>query len=233
MKWSFVIQQKLKTACLLCGIMLMIILGTVISRNNIQGVSQSFSSIYSDRLIPATTIIYLSENLYGKRLAIEKCLFSEDQSTAKEMSSSMETYRHNTDSLLAAFSKTLLTEKEFKSLEELKKYNRESIGLETKILNFHNLGNNRRAREIFEKEGLKSFHSSIESLNNLASIQSEVGKELMKESKKSMANMILISFFQIALAIVVGIMILALIKTSKIIDHPTATAHDGSYFHLN
>jgi hypothetical protein len=36
-----------------------------------------------DRLIPATTIIYLTENLYGKRLSLEKHLFAQDMQSAQ------------------------------------------------------------------------------------------------------------------------------------------------------
>lgn len=233
MRWSFIIQQKFKAALLLGSVMLMIILGTMILNHNIRGIDQSISSIYSDRLIPATTIIYLSENLYGKRLEIEKFLFFENTKTVDDVSKTLRNYEQSTDSLLTAFSKTVLTNEEVKSLLKLKNGYKASLDLQTEILAFHGDGNLTMARKLFEGEGLRIFQNNVLSLNNLAGIQSEVGEELMKESKRGMANMILISSLQIALIVVIGILILVLIKTSRIINRPKVTAHDGSYFHLN
>jgi GT2 family glycosyltransferase len=69
MKWSFVIQQKFKTAIILGGMMCMIVGATLISRMNMEGIDKSFSSIYQDRLIPATNIIYLTETMQGASFA--------------------------------------------------------------------------------------------------------------------------------------------------------------------
>ena len=41
MKWSFVIQQKLKATLLLGGIMVVIVSGTIVSRRNINGIDRS------------------------------------------------------------------------------------------------------------------------------------------------------------------------------------------------
>lgn len=79
MKWSFIIQQKLKAALLLTGLMAVIILTTLLATHNIQGIGRSTTSIYQDRLMPAVGIVYLSENLYSKRLLIEHYLFSEEK----------------------------------------------------------------------------------------------------------------------------------------------------------
>ncbi len=108
MKWSFIIQQKLKASLLLGGIMVVIVLGTVLSRNNINGIDKSLSSIYEDRLIPATTIIYLTENVYNKRLSLEKYLFSEDVTEHPAILFHLIQYDKNLDSLTKAFEKTYL-----------------------------------------------------------------------------------------------------------------------------
>src|SRR5690349_944831 len=106
MKWSFVIREKLKAAFLLGGIMVMIILGNLFSRHNMEGIDKSFSSIYQDRLIPATTIIYLTENLYTKRLSLEKFVLSKEVKSPEEIRTQLQMNNNSIDSLVQIFEKT-------------------------------------------------------------------------------------------------------------------------------
>ncbi len=119
MKWSFVIQQKLKAAMLLGGIMALIVGGTVLSRYNVEGIDRSFSSIYRDRLIPATTIIYLTENLYRKRLSLENYSFRIPEPPSR-IKAQLRAYDRSIDSLVRLFEKTYLVDEEAKSLNVLK-----------------------------------------------------------------------------------------------------------------
>jgi hypothetical protein len=233
MKWSFVIRQKLKAALLLSGIMAFIILGSLISRNSMEGIDKSFSSIYQDRLIPATTIIYLTENLYGKRLSLEKFLLSDDLRTSHEISSGLSLHDSHIDSLISAFEKTYLVDQEAKSLAAFKNRVEEYVLLEKMILNLHASGHVDAGKKLFEGAGASTFQSTINNLNELTSIQSNIGQELVKESKSDMASFGLISLLQIALAIIIGLIVLVLIQNSKIINKPKIRQDEGSYFNLN
>ncbi len=233
MKWSFVIKEKLKAALLLGGIMVAIIAGSLIARYNMQGIDKSFSSIYQDRLIPATTIIYLAENLYGKRLTLEKYLLSEKGGTSEEITSGLGIYDTTIDSLIKAFEKTYLVDQEATSLAAFKNRVDEYVLLEKMILNLHASGHSAAGKELFEGVGASTFQTTITNLNELTTIQSNVGKELMRESKSDMASFGLISFVQIALAIVIGLIVLVLIQNSKIINRPKIRRDEGSNFNLN
>ena len=233
MKWSFVVQQKLKAALLLGGIMLMIILATLISRQSMDGIDKSFSSIYQDRLIPATTIIYLTENLYGKRLSLEKFLLSDEVKTSEQINTLLNAHNESIDSLVRAFSKTFLVDKEAKSLDAFKNRVKEYALLEKMVLNLYEAGNADESKKLFEGAAALTFQSTISNLNELTGIQSDVGKELVKESKNSIASVGLISFLQVALAVVVGLIILVFIQNSKIINKPKMTSKENSYFNLN
>lgn len=233
MRWSFVIKEKLKAALLLGGIMLFIILGSLIARYNMKGIDKSFSSIYQDRLIPATTIIYLAENLYGKRLTLEKYLLSENRGTSEEITSGLGIYDTTIDSLIKAFEKTYLVDQEATSLAAFKNRVDEYVLLEKMILNLHISGHTAAGKELFEGVGASTFQTTITNLNELTTIQSNVGKELMRESKSDMASFGLISFVQIALAIVIGLIVLVLIQNSKIINKPKLRKGEESNFNLN
>ena len=233
MKWSFVVQQKLKAALLLSGIMLMIILGALISRNNMRGIDRSFLSIYQDRLIPATTMIYLSENLYGKRLLLEKFLLSDGVVSTEKIAADLLAHDKNIDSLINIFGKTYLVDEEVRSLNAFKIHVEKYALLEKKILTLENSGNREAGKKLFELAGTGSFHNTITDLNELTNIQSSIGKELMNESKSDMASVWLISFLQIALAVIVGLSILILIQSAKIINSPKVPSGTDSYFNLN
>ena len=213
--------------------MVAIILGTVLSRNNIKGIDKSFSSIYQDRLIPATTIIYLTENLYNKRLSLEKYLFSEERVEHGAVTLQLNQYNKNLDSLIKAFEKTYLVEEEARILSHFRSRLKAYVLLENQIVAEQKSGNSGLAKEIFEGSGAVAFQSSLTHLTELAKIQSEVGNKLMLKSKTDFAGFAMLSFLQIGLAIVLGLIILVLIKNSNIINSPDILKTKGQNFHMN
>lgn len=233
MKWSFIIQQKLKASLILGGIMVAIILGTILSRNNINGIDKSFSSIYQDRLIPATTIIYLTENLYNKRLSLEKYLFSEEPVEHAAILFQLDQYNKNLDSLTKAFEKSYLIEEEAKVLADFRDMAEAYMLLEKQIIEKQRSGNSVLAKEMFEGVGVITFQNSLVHLNELAKIQSEVGNKLMLKSKTDFAGFAILSFLQIALAVILGLIILVLIKNSRIINNADILKTKGQNFHMN
>jgi preprotein translocase subunit SecG len=233
MKWSFVIEQKLKAAILLGGVMLVIILATLVSRSHMAGIDKSFASIYQDRLIPATTITYLAEHLYGKRLSLEKHLLSADGMRGHNIDGQLKTHNASIDSLITAFEQTYLVENEKKSLSAFKNRIDEYVLLEQMVLNLHEAGNSEAGRELFEGVGANTFQNTIARLNELTMIQSSVGMELMKETKSDLAGFSMVSFLQISLVIVVGIIIMILIQSSKIINKAKGTTGKNQHFNLN
>jgi hypothetical protein len=233
MKWSFVIEQKLKAALLLGGVMLVIILANIMSRSHMEGIDKSFASIYKDRLIPATTITYLAEHLYGKRLSLEKHLLSANGSVGVNINDQLKAYDTGIDSLIAAFERTYLVEKEVASLSAFKNRIDEYVLLEKMVLNLHEAGNSEAGRELFEGVGANTFQSTIARLNELTMIQSSVGMELMKETKSDLAGFSIVSFLQIALVVVIGVFIMVLIQSSKIINKAKGTSGKNQNFNLN
>ena len=231
MKWSFVIQQKLKAAILLSGIMILVIVGSLLSRFNVQGIDKSVSSIYQDRLIPATTIIFLTENLYGKRLALEKHLFYPDLESPEKVKMQLNAFDTSIDSLIRIFEKTYLVDQESKSLDVFKFQVKKYSELEDHVISHCKTGSFDEGKKIFAGDGVQVFQGTIANLNELTSIQSDIGKDILKESRVDMASFDLISFLQIGLIVVIGIMILALIQSDRIINKPAQTKKQS--FNLN
>lgn len=218
MKWSFVIQQKVKAALLLGGVMVMIVLINALSNYNINGIARSFTSIYQDRLMPAIDIIHLTESLYTKRLLLEKHLLTEAQRDQVSLQEKLEKHDEKIDSLLGAYEKTYLVEQESKSFTALKNRVTEYALLEKSILNFSNAGFINEGIGLFEGKGGEVFQHTILRLNELTAIQLRVGEELTEASTTDVSLVRLYSTLLILTALLVGGLVLHLIFSSKIVN---------------
>ena len=79
MNWAFSIQPKMKIALFLAAICV-IVLDTIFwERSNLSHLNASFSSIYEDRLLPATYVFHLTDHLYQKRLVLESYFNNKDR----------------------------------------------------------------------------------------------------------------------------------------------------------
>ncbi|GAB3934550.1 hypothetical protein GCM10028804_52120 [Larkinella terrae] len=207
--------------------MLLIVLSTFLSRRNINDIDKSFSSIYRDRLVPAVDMVYLSENLYTKRLILERYLFSSAHSSPQEINRLLKKQNRSIDSLLTNYEKTFLIAEEAKSLQLFKNRVNQYGQLENKILHCVQTGYKETGCELFNEKGSVVFQQLIKGLNDLITIQYTEGQSLVKESKSESSQFNLISTLQIAIAIFIGLLILGLIYNSRI------TTHDKQPFHLN
>ncbi|WP_256010514.1 MCP four helix bundle domain-containing protein [Desertivirga xinjiangensis] len=226
MKWTFVIQQKLKVASLLAGVMLMVVLFNLIERKNIAEMNRSVTSIYNDRLVPATGIFYLTDNLYSKRFLLEKFLSSGSQDI-KALRLSLAVHDQNIKLLINQFEKTYMVDKELTFLNEFKQKVTSYTRIEEQILLLAENHSKREALALYDTQGKSSLISTVQKLSELTKIQTTVGGELLNNTKRILATSDLLSHLQMALAIGIGLVIVSLITASK------AVTHTEKNFHLN
>lgn len=227
MKWAFAIHQKQKVALLLGCILLVIILSTIVERINMGDINESFTSIYNDRLIPATEIFYLTENLYSKRLLMEKFLSSADENRTGKLRQHINMHNQNIDSLIVEYEKTYLVDSESKCLTTFKTTVSDYANLEQSVMELSKNGSKATGLEIFENQGEALFQKTIQNLHQLTQIQSKVGKELIADSQSAMASTNILFNLQIALALIICVIIQILLLTSKVIKQQKQP------FHLN
>ena len=227
MKWVFAIQQKHKVALLLGCILCIVILTTIVERINMGDINRSFTSIYNDRLIPATEMFYLSENLYSKRLLMEKFLLSPEENQTGELGKNLDMHNQNIDSLIEEYEKTYLVDNESRYLTAFKNKIAEYAKIEQSVMKLSKDGSKEAGVEIFENQGAVLFQSTIQNLHQLTQIQSTVGKELIANSQNAMASTNILSHLQIALAFIICVIIQVLLLTSTVINKQKQP------FHLN
>ncbi|MFD2164428.1 MCP four helix bundle domain-containing protein [Paradesertivirga mongoliensis] len=221
MKWTFVIQQKLKIACLLGVIMMVVVLFNVILQKNISDINQSVNSIYNDRLIPATDIFYLSESLHGRQLAMEKFLYRDGQDV-RQLRSELERYNSRAHQLISKYEKTYLVDEESVFLSNFKERINQYSALEKKMLILLAASDQAAGLRLYETRGRIALESTIAQLSDLTVIQSAVGSKLVNDTRGIVATSNFLSDLQIVLAIVIGAIITALVVSSKLISKPEA-----------
>ncbi len=224
MKWTYVMSQKIKASLVLTTLLGAIALIAVLEQRNASALNRSFASIYYDRLIPATDIFYLTENLFQKRLLMEAWQANSNFSVS-ELRTRLAPLNANMDNRLKEFEQTYLITQELYYLAQLKQHLQHYAVVEKEILALAEVSES-EAAAMYEAKGKADLHTTIHYLNELAQIQTNVGKELIQDAQMLRANTEVLSQVQIALAIVLGIIVLALLLASRL---PLAQQP----FHLN
>lgn len=218
MKFAHSIKQKTKVALLLFCIMICLILVRILEDKSIKQMSESFASLYNDRLIPATDLFFIAEKLNLKKDLIESYVSNDfvlaDQNTINK---SLLAHNESIDSLLLKYEKTFLVTPEKKHLVELK-----SNILASRIIE-KNIINSLQIKEPLSKQSIStllnaSYKEIFNKLSELTQIQSKIGDELIKNSKTIVSGTNLYSTIQFVLAIIIGVLIVSILFTSNVIN---------------
>lgn len=227
MKWSFIIQQKLKAAGLLLGLMLVILFTATSLKNEVRDMDQTISSLYADRLQPAVDLVYISESLHAKRLLLENQFMTDSPLSPVVLSGQLEQRDQQIQTRISQYEKTKLTSSETTWLKAFKKKWAHGQNLDRSIQGLLIDGQSSEARQVFYGPGTLVFKHSVQALHNLAQIQAETGQEAVKEAHRMAAGGSLDVTLLTALSVIVGLVILGLIHNAKVVDKKSHS------FHLN
>lgn len=218
MKFAYSLKQKTKIALLLFLIMACTILIRVLEDRSIKNMEKAFTSLYNDRLIPATDIFYISEKLYAKRFLLEIFVYSdENKLSIAQLNSKLKTYDKEIDTLLAKYEKTYLVTNEKNHLIELKVKLLENKVLEKNILLNANSLDKAALRKLYDN-GEKSFLDMSALLTQLTKIQTVVGEQLKEDSQKIVRGTSLYSTLQLLIAIIIGGLIVSILAASNVMN---------------
>lgn len=185
---------------------------------SVKSMHESFISMYNDRLIPATDLFYLAEKAYLKKSLFEEALYGPDHLfNPSELKDTLAKLNISIDSLITKYGRTFLVKQEKEQLSDLKNGILGTIGIEKKILDASAGGDIGKARGLYEAEGRASSKTTIEKLSELMSIQKQIGEELIRDSTFMVSGSKVYSAFQVALAIVIGILIVGIVFTSNVV----------------
>lgn len=206
MKWIYRIRQKMQVALLLGIIVLVVCANNVMESKNVTELGGSFSSVYEDRLLVESYIYKLSEHLYliPEKIMLDHCR------TTNEADLRVKIDLHNTEirNLIHHYENTKLTEKESRVFGELKRNIGWMAALENDYMDegIDRAGNQARLGE--------QFLIAASSLGDLSLIQIKEAKNLNDDSKKIIADFTMLTRFELAMLIAIGLIIQALILSS-------------------
>ena len=179
---------------------------------SVDKINESFISMYNDRLVPATDLYFVAENLYHKNTILQDALVNNE---SQSLNSQLQIKKHNQkiDSVINKYELTLLVKQEKAFLKDLKVALNIQEQLESKILAL--TGNERK--QIYESIGRSATAQTLTKLSALIKIQSKVGDELIRDSKIFVSGTKIYSTFQGILAVFIGIMIVSIISASNMV----------------
>ncbi|WAC41800.1 MCP four helix bundle domain-containing protein [Pedobacter sp. SL55] len=219
MKFSYSLKQKTKIAILLFLIMACTILIRLLEDRSIKNMEKAFTSLYNDRLVPATDLFYISEKLYAKRFLLETFVYSDQNKlSAQQLNAKLKTYDKHIDTLLAKYEQTFLVKNEKNHLTELKAKLLENKIIEKNMLLNANSLDKTALRRLYDSDAEKSFSDISNTLSQLTKVQTVVGEQLKEESQKIVRGTNLYSTLQLLIAIVIGALIVSILAASNVMN---------------
>lgn len=214
MKFAFSIKNKLKTAFLLFCIMCCTLMIRFLEDKSVEKINDSFISMYNDRLVPATDLYFIAENLYYKNAILQEILLGNDAVQGSTLLVKMNKHNQKIDSVMSKYERTFLVRQEKSYLNELKNALLVQQHLETKMLNGAGA---EEGRTIYISTGKNAINQTLAKLSALIKIQSKVGNDLIKDSRIFVSGTKVYSTFQVVLAIMIGIMIVYIVSASNMV----------------
>ncbi len=217
MKWIYAIQQKAQVAFLLALVLFGVFVKNVLDRNNVSDLGDSFSSVYNDRLLVESYIYKLSDQLYQKQILFDQCRQPLNDNNQLELNIK----RHNAtiNSLIQEYGKTKLTDQESIYFEAFKMNINQMETLESQYLQSH-------TDFVTVNNSLdQQFISAAGHLNRLSSIQIAEGKSMADQSLRIVAGSSILTQFELAMIIIIGLIIQALIFASNSLTPKTFQNH--------
>lgn len=207
MKWAYSIEQKLKAALALTVLFVFLFIKNVSDQNSFTELGNTFSVVYEDRLLAESYIYEFSDHLSRKKLLIDD---SKDKQELKQYKAEITAHNTAIEQLVTAYEKTKLTPTEEILFRDLKKKINQNIALEKQYLGAVNTN-----KDIGKHALDESFYSILTNLNHLSHIQINEGERLNQTSQKIVLGSASQNQFELTLLIVLGLIILGLIFTSK------------------
>jgi len=217
MRFAYSLKQKVKIATLLFFVMTCSILITILEEKSVNKMNESFSSLYNDRLIPAMDLFQVVEIVYSKKSLLEELIYRDNPTNLNASAASLKRSNFTIDSLIGKYEKTFLVQKEKELLLLLKHQLSELVETEKTIMQLLTSDNKRKAHNLFEGSGHVISDRIVKNVSNLMRTQKQVGTEIITDTAFVVSGSRIYSNLQIALAVVIGILIVGILFTSNVV----------------
>ncbi|MGJ3234099.1 MCP four helix bundle domain-containing protein [Marivirga sp.] len=198
MHFSYFVQQKLKLASALIIILVLVLVNNRWENKNINELGETFGSVYKDRLVVENYIFKLASATHEKKYLLTQYTVKQSSEIKNEIAS----INNEIDFLLKDYQTTYLTVGEQKVFKKLLKNNNQLRVIEE--------------NPEFEIAQLNSlYNKNIILLNKLSKIQMKEGEALYNNSRSIVTSNASLSYLELGLLIILGLISQALIFNSK------------------
>jgi hypothetical protein len=218
MRFAYSIKQKFQIAVLLFFVMACSILIRILEDKSMSNMNASFVSLYNDRLIPTMDLYHIVDNVYSRKNLIESVVYSKTPAEQVNLKGQLGTYNKNIDSLLHKYEKTYLVEQEKVQLKLLKQNLQRMINIEQQLLQEIYKQESITALKLYESQVKPLFLKTTSHLTAMIDTQKQVGNEIIKHTENIVSGTKIYSNLQLALAILIGILIVAILFTSNVVN---------------
>jgi hypothetical protein len=193
---------KFRLAALLLVITLSIVASKLGEEHFVESLQKDCSSLFADRLIPATTLFQINDALHLRRDLLVRHLRGETPATEKPAHYQLGQHEAAIEHHIAAIEKTYLVADEVRLLRELRASHRRYTKVEGALLDRHVKGE--------RVEGYAQIQPAFDDVHakllELTKVQESVGQELTRGSFTSAANVITLLHLQLGVAFVLGLL---------------------------
>ncbi len=191
-------------------VLVLVLAKNMMDSKNVTKLGSSFAAVYEDRLLVESYIYQLSGHLYQKKMLVDNSFYAEtDHGLLPE-----KLMGNNSAilGLLEKYEKTELTRDEARYFSAFKQNLQELRALENQFVLQPAVGQERlQAKNLMDAQ----YREAASHLNYLSHIQVAEGKRLNEQSKQIIAGSAILTQFEFALIIAIGVMIQMLVFASK------------------
>lgn len=214
MNWVFSISRKRKAAIILGIVFLVVLVKNRMDYYDVHKLAKSFATVYEDRLVVESYIYKLSELLYQKKQMLDNCAVSDNITDLKIQVSS---YDADISMLMSQYKLTKLTEKEDEVFQDFEVNIGSIAALQSQYLSQLEID---AVSPVILLSLNDQFLSVAGKLEQLSDIQLAEGRILNEQSQKIVAGNEVLTQFELALLIGLGLIIQVLIFTSRTLSIP-------------
>lgn len=201
MNWTYAIKHKVTASALLFLVIGVVVLNSLSERRHTGAMNAAIDSMYKDRMLAETYLFAYADHLQEISTAV-----SNEQLSPSEMQSTIHRALTHMGPINKAYAATYLTDEETRHFDQLLGH-LEAINQLAGNMDFTGV-----AREASAAEG---------NLHILSSIQVDEAKNLMGQIDRAYSSISTGTSFEIAMLIVIGLLLQALVFASKAISAKT------------
>jgi len=218
MRFAYSIKQKFQIAVLLFFVMACSILIRILEDKSMSNMNASFVTLYNDRLIPAMDLYHIVDNVYSRKNMMESVVYANTSAEKVNLKGKLAVYNKNIDSLLSKYEKTYLVEQEKTHLKQLKQSLQSLLLMEQRLLSEIYRQESSAALALYESQAKPLFFKTTQHLTAMIDTQKQVGNEIIKHTENIVSGTKIYSNLQLALAILIGILIVGILFTSNVVN---------------